>query len=136
MSSPRPLLPTDGPRVVVCDSDPLLRSVTGVLRVNGYDVFQAYDGSAAEELCTLPDVELLVVNGYRTGIRMAELGRRIHAAKPGLPILHIGSSLPDSLPVHVSMLAEVFTPDDLLLSVEKLIQAWRARIQAARDESS
>jgi DNA-binding NtrC family response regulator len=125
MSSPRPLRPRGAPRIVICDSDTLLRSVTGVLRVSGYDVFQAHDGHAAEELCALPNVRLLVVNAYRTGIRIGELGRWIRGARPGLPILHIGSSLPDSLPAYVSTLPEVFTPERLLLTVEGLIEAWR-----------
>jgi CheY-like chemotaxis protein len=137
MSSPRPLPPHHAPRIVICDSDPLLRSVTGVLRVNGYDVFQALDGYAAEELCgALPNVKLLAVNAYRTGIGVGELCRRIRAAKPGLPILHIGSSLPDSLPVYVSTLPEIFTPERLLQTVEKLIDPWRGLIQSEGDKSS
>jgi hypothetical protein len=47
----------------------LLLSVTGLLRMSGYSVFQAHDGWAAQELCVLlPDIDLLVLNTYGTGM--------------------------------------------------------------------
>ncbi len=38
---------------VICDYNALLLSVTGLLRMSGYSVFQAHDGWAAQELCVL-----------------------------------------------------------------------------------
>jgi hypothetical protein len=62
MLSPPPPSSPGGLRVVICDYNALLQSVTGLLRMSGYRVFQAYDGQAAEELCSLlPDVGLLVL---------------------------------------------------------------------------
>jgi hypothetical protein len=69
MLTERPVPSTKGRRIVICDYNALLLSVTGLLRMSDYFVFQAHDGWAAQELCTLlPDIELLVLNTYRTGI--------------------------------------------------------------------
>ena len=48
--------------------------------MSGYYVFQAYDGQAAEELCTiLPAVSLLVLNTEGTGMDTPALVHRIRA---------------------------------------------------------
>ena len=112
----------EGRRIVICDYNALLLSVTGLLRMSGYAVFQAHDGWAAQELCILlPDIELLVLNTYGTGIDVAELCRNVRTSKPGLPVLHIGSSVPDGLPADVPTLSESFNADGLLLAVGALI---------------
>jgi hypothetical protein len=91
--------------------------------MSGYAVFQAHDGYAAQELCTLlPDIELLVLNTYRTGIDVGELCHNVRASKEGLPILHIGSTIPDGLPDDVPTLAEDFTAESLLLTVRALVE--------------
>ena len=119
--------PNEGRRIVICDYNSLLLSVTGLLRMSGYSVFQAYDGHAAQELCVvLPEIELLVVNTYELGIGVGDLIRHVRAVKPGLPILHIGPSIPDGLPLDVLTLSEGFTPDRLLTTVEAMIAARRA----------
>jgi hypothetical protein len=118
----RPHPPSDGRRIIICDYNALLLSVTGLLRMSGYSVFQAHDGYAAEELCVLlPDIELLVVNTYGTGIDVGVLCRNVRDAKPDLPVLHIGSSIPDSLPADVPTLSEDFSADCLLQTVEAMI---------------
>jgi DNA-binding response OmpR family regulator len=100
----------------------LLQSVTGLLRMSGYCVFQAHDGLAAQELCIqLPEISLLILNTYGTGIDVGDLIRDARAAKPGLPVLHIGSDIPPGLPADVPTLPEPFTPDDLLLAVKALM---------------
>ena len=92
--------------------------------MSGYTVFQAYDGLAAKELCVqLEDIELLVLNTFGTGIDVGELIHVVRRRRPSLPVLHIGNSVPDSLPPDVPTLAEDFTPDSLLLAVEALIRA-------------
>ena len=106
-------------RVVICDYSALLLSVTGLLRMSGFSVFQAHDGYAAEELCiVMPDIDLLIVNTYGTGIDVGVLCKKVRAAKPGLAVLHIGSSIPDSLPDDVPTLDEAFTAEGLLQTVE------------------
>jgi hypothetical protein len=100
--------------------------------MSGYAVFQAHDGWAAQELCILlPDIELLVLNTYGTGINVAELCRNVRTSKRGLPILHIGSSEPAGLPKDVPTLAENFTADSLLLAVGALIRPGLMRTEGA-----
>jgi hypothetical protein len=91
--------------------------------MSGYAVFQAHDGWAAQELCILlPEIDLLVLNTYGTGINVAELCRNVRGSKRGLPILHIGSAIPDGMPDDVPSLSEDFTADSLLLTVGSLLQ--------------
>jgi hypothetical protein len=88
-----------------------------------YCVFQAHDGLAAKELCRqLPEISLLILNTYGTGIDVGTLIRDAREAKPGLPVLHIGSSIPDGMPADVPTLDEAFTPDQLLMTVGALIE--------------
>jgi DNA-binding response OmpR family regulator len=109
-------------RIVICDYNQLLQSVTGLLRMSGYAVFQAYDGLAAVELCaTLPDIKLLVLNTVGTGIDLGDLIQSVREHRPNLPVLHIGSTVPDTLPDDVPTLAEDFTSVELLEAVEALI---------------
>ena len=95
--------------------------------MSGYAVFQAHDGWAAQELCILlPEIELLVLNTYGTGIDVGVLCRNVRSTKQGLPILHIGASTPVGLPDDVPTLSEDFDADSLLLAVSALIEPrWR-----------
>ena len=132
MLAQRPVPSNEGRRIVICDYNALLLSVTGLLRMSGYAVFQAHDGYAAQELCVmLPEIQLLVLNTYGTGIDVGELCRNVRAVKPGLPVLHIGSHIPETLPLDVPTLPEEFTPDRLLMAVQALmdppaVDEWRA----------
>jgi hypothetical protein len=123
MSAQRPALGSEGRRIVICDYNALLLSVTGLLRMSRYCVFQAHDGRAAEELCKqMPEIALLVVNTYGTGIDVGDLVRRVRVTSPGIQVLHIGSTLPEGLPDDVPSVPEVFTPEFLLQTVSKLIE--------------
>jgi hypothetical protein len=118
VSSPPSL---EGRRIVICDYNALLLSVTGLLRMSGYCVFQAHDAQAADELCReLPDIELLVLNTFGTGTDTPSLIRTIRGFHPGLPVLHIGSSVPADLPADVPTLPESFTAEELLGAVGSL----------------
>lgn len=115
---------SQGRRIVICDYNALLLSVTGLLRMSGYCVFQAYDALAARELCLqLPDISLLVLNTTGTGTDTPTLVRVIREKHPDLPVLHIGSSALDGMPANVPTLAESFTADDLLSAVRALVPA-------------
>jgi hypothetical protein len=46
----------------------------------------------------------------------------VRSSKPGLPILHIGSTIPAGLPADVPTLAETFTAESLLLTVQALME--------------
>jgi DNA-binding response OmpR family regulator len=128
MLSPAPPSVVWGTRVVICDYHALLISVTGLLRMSGYCVFQAYDGEAAKELCDkLPDIGLLILNTEGTGMDMPTLVRSIREEHPGLPVLHIGSSHPAHLPDGIPTLAESFTADELLAAVRALAPTLESR---------
>jgi CheY-like chemotaxis protein len=122
VSSPLPL-PAGAGRVIICDYNALLLSVTGLLRMSGYCVFQAYNGQAAAELCReLPDLDLLVLNTEGTGTDTPTLVRTVRRAYPGLPVLHIGASAIPGMPPDVPTLAESFTADQLLAVVGDLVR--------------
>lgn len=119
----RPSL-TEGRRIVICDYNALLLSVTGLLRMSGFVVFQAYDARAARELCKeLPNIALLILNTTGTGTDSPSLIREIRLAHPGLPALHIGPSLVTDMPADVPTLAESFTAEELLSAVRALMPA-------------
>jgi hypothetical protein len=68
-----------------------------------------------------------VLNTYRTGIDVGELCNNVRARKPGMTILHIGSTIPDGLPDDVPTLPEDFTAESLLLTVRALVEPGRMR---------
>ena len=116
--------PSHGRRIVICDYNALLLSVTGLLRMSGYCVFQAYNALAARELCLeLPEISLLVLNTTGTGADTPTLVRQIRVDRPNLPVLHIGTSALDGMPADVPTLSESFTADQLLAAVEALLPA-------------
>jgi response regulator RpfG family c-di-GMP phosphodiesterase len=123
MLAQRPVPSSEGRRIVICDYNALLQSVTGLLRMSDYCVFQAHDGLAAEELCQrMPEIALLVLNTYGTGIDVGGLVRRVRLASPGIQVLHIGSTIPPELPDDVPTIPEVFTPEFLLSYVSALLE--------------
>jgi DNA-binding response OmpR family regulator len=113
---------SQGHRIVICDYNALLLAVTGLLRMNGYCVFQAYDAQAVRELCLqLPNIELLILNTTGTGTDTPSLVRAIRQDHPDLAALHIGRSALDGMPADVPTLAESFSAEQLLASVEALL---------------
>jgi response regulator RpfG family c-di-GMP phosphodiesterase len=121
MSSP-PATPHGGPRVIICDYNALLQSVTGLLRMSGYHVFQAYDGQAAQELCAyMPEVDLLVLNTEGTGMNTPELVHSVRKIHPGLAVLHIGKAPIPGMPDDVLDLTDSFGADQLLAAVRTLV---------------
>jgi DNA-binding NtrC family response regulator len=124
MLAPRRGPSTGGRRIVICDYNALLLSVTGLLRMSGYCVFQAYDAMAVRELCAqLPDIELLILNTTGTGVDSATLVRDLRESHPALPVLHIGNWELDGMPEDVPTLAESFTAPQLLTTVARLMPA-------------
>jgi DNA-binding response OmpR family regulator len=122
MCAQRPAPSIEGRRIVICDYNALLLSVTGLLRLAGYCVFQAHDGYAAQELCLeLPKIDLLILNTYGTGIDTGDLVRGLRKIRPGFAVLHIGLLEVAGLPADVPTLLEGFTPEDLLAKVRTLL---------------
>jgi DNA-binding NtrC family response regulator len=122
MLAQRPVSSNEGRRIVICDYNALLQSVTGLLRMSGYVVFQAYDAAAARELCgMLPDIDMLVLNTTGTGVDSATLVRDIRVQHPHMPVLHIGNAELDGMPEDVPTLTERFTAPQLLTTVAELM---------------
>jgi len=119
----RPVPSSEGRRIVICDYNALLLSVTGLLRIGNYCVFQAHDSCAAEELW-----------GRMPAVDVGDLVRRVRITSPGIQILHIGSSIPDGLPEDVPTIPEVFTPAFLLDTVSTLLE--RPRIEGVETLST
>jgi DNA-binding NtrC family response regulator len=114
--------PTEGRRIIICDYNQLLQSVTGLLRMSGYVVFQAYDADAARELCSqLENIDMLILNTTGTGTDSATLVRDIRERHTRLPVLHIGDAALDGMPEDVPTLDESFTAARLLGTVEGLL---------------
>ncbi len=121
MSFPNATLP-GAARVVICDYNSLMQSVSGLLRMSGYSVFQAYHGEAAVELCAgLGGIALLVLNTEGTGMDTPALVRSIRTSSPGLPVLHIGTAVIPGMPSDVVHLAELFNAEQLLDTVRALV---------------
>ncbi len=121
MSSPKATLP-GAIRVVICDYNSLLQSVTGLLRMSGYCVYQAYNGQAAVELCAeLHEIGLLVLNTEGTGVDTPALVRSIRKTSPGLSVLHIGTAPVPGMPSDVVLVSESFTAEQLLETVRALV---------------
>jgi len=124
MLAPRPVPSSNGRRIVICDYNALLLSVTGLLRMSGYCVFQAYDAMAVRELCSqLPNIEMLILNTTVTGVDSATLVRDVRIQHPHMPVLHIGNAQLDGMPDDVPTLAESFTAPQLLTTVARLMPA-------------
>jgi DNA-binding response OmpR family regulator len=112
---------TTGRRIVICDYNALLQSVTGVLRMNGYCVFQAQDSAVTEELClTLPDIGLLILNTNQGYVSTLEVIHSVRAAKPDFPVLHIGTRKAVDIPENVLLLSAPFSAERLLDVVDGL----------------
>jgi DNA-binding response OmpR family regulator len=119
-------------RIVVTDDDPQLMSfMVGTLRSADHCVFAAYDGKSACELALLiPDLALLITNTRWGVVSNRELIKEVRRQRPGLPILHIGESMPnpDGLLDDVPALQEPFTAEQLLEKVRELVaHQWAPR---------
>jgi DNA-binding response OmpR family regulator len=111
-------------RIVVTDDDPtLLTCVVEVLRGAGHVVFAAYDGAAASELAlVIPKLDLLITNTRLENLDAPALIARVRAARPALPILHLGKPLPEIQETQgVPTLAEPFTGPQLLDAINRLL---------------
>ena len=121
MSAP-PRTPPGAKRVVICDYNTLLQSVTALLRMSGYAVFQAYDGEAAAALCRyMPEIDLLVLNTEGSGLNTPQLVADVRLVHPGLPVLHIGAHPIPGMPPDIGNLPDTFGVNELLDTVGALV---------------
>ena len=100
----------------------ILMSVTALLRMSGYAVFQAYDGEAASDICRfMPDIHLLVLNTEDTGLDTPQLVEDVRRVHPGLPVLHIGVRPIPGMSADVENLPDTFGVSELLDTVRGLV---------------
>jgi CheY-like chemotaxis protein len=116
----------EGRRIVVTDDNTSkLTAVTQTLRDAGHCVFAAYDGASALELVVqLPFIDLLVTNTRLGTLDGPELMRLAREERPEMPIIHVvhdGGEEFASLPPDVFTLREPFTPEELLVAVQRLL---------------
>ena len=122
--------------VLVVDDEPGVRDlVCRVLRGEGYRTLEAAHGGEALELVEAGTerVDLVVTDVVMPGMDGRELGRRLGQTKPTLPILYISAydvndifrrgSPRSSAP----FLQKPFPPDDLIKTVEDLLQKHSSR---------
>jgi len=96
--------------------------------MSDYRVYQAYDGQAAQELCSqLDGIQLLILNTIGTGMDTPTLVRAIRRDVPRLPVLHIGNGATPGMPDDVPTLDESFTAAQLLATVQALIATRTAQ---------
>jgi response regulator RpfG family c-di-GMP phosphodiesterase len=132
-----PHTPPGAKRVVICDYNTLLQSVTALLRMSGYAVFQAYDGEAAAEICRfMPDIHLLVLNTEGSGISTPQLVENVRRVHPGLPVLHIGAHPIPGMPADVQNLPDTFGVGGLLSTVRALVSDEKADRKGSLPNSS
>ena len=117
-----------GAYIVVADEKPvLLDMIVETLRTKDHCVFRAYDGMAALELTlALQRVDLLITDTHMPGLQGPDLIRAVRDRRPTLPILYVKNlESPDGaekrLPPDVPVLAEPFTPEQLLAAIRPLL---------------
>jgi DNA-binding response OmpR family regulator len=115
-----------GWRIIATDDNvSKLSFIIQALRDAGHYVFAAYDAQSALELVIqLPFIDLLVTNTRIGPVDCLELMRRSREVRPGLPILHVihaGDADP-GMPPDVLTLREPFTPEELLVAVQRLVR--------------
>jgi two-component system cell cycle sensor histidine kinase/response regulator CckA len=128
--------PLSGPpvTVLIVDDEDLLRHVIcRALWSEGYRTLEARSGEDALHLVTLsPDIDLVITDIVMSGIDGRELGRRLAAEHPDLPVLYISAyatedvfhrGAPDGA---APFLQKPFAPEALLDKVRELIVARRA----------
>ena len=108
--------------VLVVDDDPGVRAYVGeALRIGGFAVLEAADGTAALEIAeaNAGPIEILVTDVNMPGIDGLELARRVRALRPGTGVLYISGAPADvvatwGLAAGGVFLSKPFGPDALL----------------------
>lgn len=113
-------------RILVVDDEHIVRRwITRLLEEAGYTVLTASDGDQALGMA-LEDpvgVDLIVTDVRMPGMDGWQLGRRVRAAWPGLPVLYIsGYDLHQSAPGPHAFLRKPFESEDLLRRVADLLR--------------
>jgi two-component system cell cycle sensor histidine kinase/response regulator CckA len=121
--------------VLVVDDQPLILAIVArVLSVAGYGVLQATDAAAALRLFLeeRERITLVLTDVQMPGMSGVELGRRIWATDPSLPVLYMSGFTPeplDFLPASEQerrWIAKPFSGDELLARLTPFLPPNRA----------
>ena len=115
--------------VLLVEDDPAVRRFARrVLEEAGFTVFEAGDGVAALEIAARnPGLDLLLTDAVLPGIGGGEIAERLHADRPGLPVLYVSGFTEDSVVQHgvvapgISFLAKPYRGVDLLRRVRAVL---------------
>ena len=128
--------PSEAPNMVlVVDDEDLLRHVVcRALWSEGYRTLEARSGEDALHLVALmPAIDLVITDVVMTGMDGRELGRRLAAEYPDLPVLYISAYTTEDV-FHrgapdggAPFLQKPFTPEALLERVRDLVVARRGQ---------
>jgi CheY-like chemotaxis protein len=116
--------------VVVDDNDQVRRAVVRLLERTGYVVVAADSAHAALSIIgTLPTVDLIISDVQMPAINGRQLGERIRAIRPDVPVLYVSGGHHDmALDVAVAegkarLLAKPMTTRELLDTVATMLAA-------------
>ena len=121
--------------LLVEDDDAIRRVVLESLRMNGYTVLEAADGSQAIMICERREqpIDLLITDVVMPLMSGPELVRRVKAVRPDLPTLFI-SGYTDKALIHQGLreagtvfLQKPFTPDVLVRKVREVLDGPQQR---------
>ena len=122
--------------ILVVDDEPMIRALARrALERYGYEVLEAEDGEAAQELMRTDAglrVELAVLDVVMPRMDGRELCERLRREHPGLGVLYISGHTGDELARRllldpsVPFLQKPFPPDELVERVQELLEL-RAR---------
>ena len=131
ISAPAALLPQGNGTVVWVDDDEGVRRFGSlVLRGQGYQVLEARDGALALALIEQDPakIDLVVADVFMPVMGGVELGNRLAALQPRLPVLYQSGRLEDMSQVagvrqrNMQFLAKPFTREALLAKVGQLVR--------------
>lgn len=113
-----------GETVLLVDDDPDVRAyVSEVLRIGGFAILEAADGTEALRIAetTRRPIEILVTDINMPGIDGLELARRVQALRPATGVVYM-SGAPAGLLIGTAFVRKPFGPDVLLERVRDVMR--------------
>jgi two-component system cell cycle sensor histidine kinase/response regulator CckA len=115
--------------LVVEDERPVRELVNDVLRLHGYQVLTAEDGTSALEAVGshAGPIDLVIIDVVIPGMQVKELVDRLTATRPGLKLLYISGFTGDLVGQHglvrleTNFLQKPFTVDGLARKVREVL---------------